>query len=275
MDRITIKSATLPGGLTLPYAETGASGGEAVLFVHGYVESWRYFQVVLNRLPPSMHGYAPTQRGHGDADRPRNGYQVSDFAADIVAFMDTVGIQRATLVGSSSGGLVAQSVAGNEPDRVAALVLISTPATLVDKPAVAEMWEQISLFEDPLDRDFIEEFVRSTSPESVPDEYVDVLVDESAKVPAHVWKETMRGLIEADPVATLHRVTAPTLVISGSDDPFVRSDQDVLLGGIPHARHIIYNGVGHGVHLAEPDRVIEDLVDFLAGAIPNEGPGTV
>jgi pimeloyl-ACP methyl ester carboxylesterase len=272
MKTVTVKTATLPSGLTLPYAETGDPGNTPVVFIHAYVESWRYFEVVVRHLPASLHGYAPTQRGHGDADRPPDGYRPEDFAADIVGFMDAVGIRHAALVGSSSGGLVSQFVASSHPDRVSALVLISSPATLADKPGVTAMWEEISALEDPLDRGFVEEFVRSTSPESVPDEFLDVLVGESLKVPARVWKETMRGLIEADVPVPLDRITAPTLLISGDHDAFVSSDQELLLRGIPDARLVAYKGVGHAVHLAQPDRVIGDLVDFLAKAVSPTSP---
>jgi pimeloyl-ACP methyl ester carboxylesterase len=184
MGRITVNTAILASGLTVPYGETGNPAAIPVVFVHAYVESWRYFEVVLGHLPASLHGYAPTQRGHGDADRPAAGYLTEDFAADIVGFMDVVGIRRAVLVGSSSGGLVSQLVASTYPDRVSALVLISSPASLAHKPGVAAMWQAISVLEDPLDRGFVEEFVRGTSPESVPDELVDTLIDESLKAPA-------------------------------------------------------------------------------------------
>lgn len=268
MDAITVQTATLPSGLTIPYAETGDPAGKDVVFVHAYVESLRYFEVVLGHLPASLHGYAPTQRGHGDADRTPDGYRPEDFAADIMGFLATVGIRRAVLVGSSSGGLVSQFVASSHPDRVSALVLISSPATLADKPGVAGMWQEISALEDPLDADFVADFVRATSPDSVPDEFLDVLVKESLKIPARVWKETLRGLIEADLPVTLHRITAPTLLISGDQDAFVSGDQDVLLRSIPDARLVVYKGAGHGVHLAHPKRVIDDLVDFLTPAVP-------
>lgn len=272
MGTISVKTATLANGLTHPYAETGDPAGTPVVFVHGYVESWRYFDGVLRGLPTRLHGYAPTLRGHADADCPPDGYCPEGLATDIVGFLDAVGIERAVFVGSSSGGLVSQFIAGSAPDRVSALVLISTPAVLSNKPAVADLWKEISVLEDPLDRDFVEDFVRSTSPESVPDEFVDVLVDESLKVPAHVWKATLRGLIDADPATVRGRITAPTLLISGDLDAFASSDQSVLLRGIPDARHVSYIGVGHAVHLAYPDRVIEDLVDFLAAAAPPRSP---
>lgn len=263
MGVVRVGSAVLANGLRLPYAETGSPTGEPVVFVHAYVESWRYFEAVLGHLPASLHGLAPTQRGHGDADAPEDGYRVEDFAADVVGFMDVLGLGSAALVASSSGGLVAQVVASIWPVRVSALVLISSPAHLGDTPAVGAMWKEVSGLEDPLDRAFVEDFVRSTSPASVPDDVVDVLVKESLKAPARVWRETLRGLIHTDVRADLRRITAPTLLIVGSEDELVGDDQDVLLGAIPDARLVVYDGVGHGVHLARPGRVVSDVVTFL------------
>ncbi len=256
-------SVVLANGLRVPYAETGSSTGAPVVFVHAYVESWRYFEAVLEHLPASLHGWAPTQRGHGDADAPEDGYRPEDLAADVVAFMDVLGLGSAVLVASSSGGLVAQLVASTRPDRVSALVLISSPAHLGDNPAVGSMWTEVSALEDPLDRGFVEDFVRGTSPASVPDDVVDVLVEESLKAPARVWRETLRGLIDTDVRPELGRIAAPTLLIVGSEDELVGDDQDVLLAAIPDARLVVYDGVGHGAHLARPGRVVSDVVTFL------------
>jgi pimeloyl-ACP methyl ester carboxylesterase len=263
MEAIAVKSATLAGGLSLPYAETGDPSGFPVVLVHAYVESWKYFDALLRHLPASIHAYAPTQRGHGDADQPSEGYAPEDFAADIVAFMDVTGINRALLLGCSSGGLVAQIVASAYPDRVSGLALISSPATLADKPGVLAMYEEIVVLSDPLDHGFVEGFVRNTSPESVPPDFVTLLVAESLKAPARVWKETLRGLIEAELPVALARITAPTLLIAGDQDAFVLGDQQILLQGIPEARLLLYSQVGHAVHLAHPRRVVDDLVTFL------------
>ena len=67
------------------------------------------------------------QRGHGAADRPKAGYALAEFADDVVAFMDAVGLSSAVLLGSSSGGYVAQQVAVTYPSRVAGLVLVGSP----------------------------------------------------------------------------------------------------------------------------------------------------
>ena len=269
MGDVDVRTAVLTSGLTVPYAEVGNSAGEPVVLVHAYAESWRYFEVVLKQLPASMHGCALTQRGHGDADKPAHGYLPEDFAADITGFMDALGVSSAVLVGSSSGALVSQIVASTQPERVSALVLLSSPAYLGDKPAADEIWAEISALEAPLDRRFVEEFVHSTSPEGVPEDFVDILVEESLKVPARVWKEALRGLIDTDVRPNLGRITAPTLLIAGDDDAFVSEDQQLLLDAIPDARLNMYAGVGHGVHLAQPEHVVSDIVGFLNSSRPS------
>src|SRR5262249_60325348 len=115
---------------------------------------------------------------------------------------------------------------------------------LADKPAVSAMWEEISALADPIERGFVENFVRITSPESVPDDLIDALTDESLRAPARTWKETLRGLIEADLPVALEQITAPTLLISGERDALVASDQDTLLPRMPPSDQAVYRECG-------------------------------
>src|SRR3712207_3540476 len=113
----------LDTGPRLHYAEQGDKGGVAIVFLHAYADSWFSYGRVLRLLSPSYHARAPDQRGHGDSDKPECCYAADDFAADVDAFMGAVGIEEATLVGDSSGGLIAQRVALDYPHRVSRLVL--------------------------------------------------------------------------------------------------------------------------------------------------------
>ncbi|MCX4821202.1 alpha/beta hydrolase [Streptomyces sp. NBC_01142] len=275
MTTISLKAAPLREGLTLPYAEAGYPGGTPVVFVHSFADSWWSFEPLLRRLPPSLHGYAPSQRGHGDADRPPDGYRPEDFASDLVAFLDAVGIGRTVLVGSSSGGVPARIVAGSHPDRISGLVLLGVPATLADKPAVAGMGEAVQRLSDPIDREFVEDFMGAMVSRPVARGLIETMIDENLKVPARVWKETVRGLLEADLTSTLAGILVPTLVIWGDQDDYLpRSDQEVILDAIHGARLLTYEGVGHVVHWEQPDRVITDLVEFVARTEPAGSPGS-
>ncbi len=200
-----------------------------VVLVHAITESWRYLHGLLDRLPSTVHAYAPTQRGHGDADRPDEGYRVQDYAEDLVEFFDAVGIDRAVVVGTSSGGLASQMAASRHPERVAGLLLVSSPASLSDKPVVVEIAAEFAALEDPIDRGYVETFVRKTSPESISEDELQRLVDESIKTPARVWRESMRGLLDPHLAIDLERISAPTVVVIGGGDSLVAVDQRRLV----------------------------------------------
>ncbi|MFE2567684.1 alpha/beta fold hydrolase [Streptomyces mirabilis] len=275
MTVISLKSAQVREGLTLPYAEAGYPGGTPVVFVHGLGDSWWAFEPLLRRLPAALRGYAPTQRGHGDADRPSEGYTPEDYAADIVAFLNAVDIDRAVLVASSSGGVPARMVAGSHPDRISGLVLIGVPGTLEDKPAVTGMREAVEGLSDPVSREFVKEFVSGAVDRPVARGLVETMIDENVKVPSYVWQETLRGLLDTDLRATLAGILVPTLVIWGDqDDLLPRGDQQTILDAIHGSRLIAYEGVGHDVHWEQPDRVVADLAAFVAHLEHPAAPGT-
>ena len=103
------ESIRLANGVRLPYVEQGDSAGIPLLPVHAIADSWRSFERVLTYLPRSIHVYALTQRGHGDADRPQRAI-VPRLAEGSAAFMDALD-QAAVVVGGSSSGVVVQRLA--------------------------------------------------------------------------------------------------------------------------------------------------------------------
>ena len=143
-------TVSLSTDVTLHYAERGDRKGEAIVFLHAYTDSWFAFSRVLPLLSPSYHAFAPDERGHGDSYKPECCYTADDFTSDVDAFMDEVGIEEATLVGDSSGGMIAQRVALDYPHRVSRLVLMGSPTTLLNNEAVMEAGEKMRALEDPI-----------------------------------------------------------------------------------------------------------------------------
>jgi non-heme chloroperoxidase len=72
----------LATGPRLHYAERGDRTGEAIVFLHAYVDSWFTFSRILPLLSPEYHAFAPDERGHGNSDKPECCYTVNDFAAE-------------------------------------------------------------------------------------------------------------------------------------------------------------------------------------------------
>ncbi len=260
-----LKSIWLPDQVELPYAEQGDPSGVPVLFLHAIADSWHSFEPLLAHLPDNIHAFAITQRGHGDASRPRAGYRVRDFAADLAAFMNEVQLKTAVIVGGSSGGFVARRFVIDKPDRTLGLVLLGSPASLRDKPGVQELWDsKISKLSDPVDPGFVREFAASILTQQIPQAFFETIIQENLKVPAFIWRETFEGLMSDDSPAKLHTIKAPTLIIWGDQDVILpREDQERLVAAIPGSRFVVYTGAGHAFYWEEPDRVASDLVEFI------------
>jgi non-heme chloroperoxidase len=262
-----VRSVGLPGRVTLPYVEQGDPSGIPVVFLHAIADSWRSFELVLPALPESIHAYALTQRGHGDASRPARGFHSRDFAADLAAFMDALHLEAAVVVGGSSGGFIARRFAMDHPERTLGLVLLGSPATLRDKPGVLEMWKStISKLTDPISPDLVREFAEGTLTRPVPQAFLETIVQENLKVPARVWIATFEGLLEDDSLGELDKIKAPTLVVWGDQDAILpQSDQETLAAAITGSRLLVYPGAGHAFYWEDPGRVASDLAAFIAG----------
>jgi non-heme chloroperoxidase len=254
----------LASGPRVHYAEQGVPSGEAIVLLPAYADSWFSYSRLLPLLSPREHAYAVDQRGHGDSERPACCYAVEDFAADAVAFLDAVGQQRATLVGHSGSCLVARRVAVTHPERVARLVLIGSPVSLLGNQGVRAFQAAVHALPDPVPADFVREFQAATTHVPLPEAFLERLVAESRKLPARVWREALDGLVAFDDTRDLGRIAAPTLLIWGERDTTVSGqEQERLAAAIPRARLLSYPETGHSPHWERPQRVAVSLHALL------------
>jgi pimeloyl-ACP methyl ester carboxylesterase len=257
----------LASGPRLHYAEQGDPAGEAIVFLPAYTDSWFSYSRVLPLLPARYHAVAVDQRGHGDSERPACCYAVEDFAADVVAFLDAVGAERATLVGHSGGCLVARRVAEAHPERVARLVLLGSPGSLGDNQEELELQAAVRALEDPVPARFARELQGAAAHVPLPEAFFERLVADSLKLPARVWKGTLEGLFAFDDAAELGRIAAPTLLVWGEWDRWLpREEEDHLAMAISGAKVIVYPATGHSPNWERPERVAADLDAFMREA---------
>lgn len=254
----------LSTGVELHVAQHGPADGRPVLFLHGVTDSWFSYSRILDGLPPEMRAIVPSQRGHGDSERPECCYRIADLARDAVALLDALGVERAHVVGHSTGSFVAQRVAIDHPDRVNRLVLIGSGSTHATAPIV-ELEQAVRALPDPIPASFVRDFQVSTAHEPLPPAFLDRVVSESMKVPARVWRDLFAGMLVGDAKDELGRIRANTLILRGEHDVlFDQAEQDALLRAIPRSRLITYERVAHAPHWEVPDRVLSDLVEFLS-----------
>jgi non-heme chloroperoxidase len=257
LDRVS-----LPTGAEIAYVDQGDPDDPALVLLHGLSDSSWSFAGIVPRLT-GVRSVAVDLRGHGSSAAPASGYRPEDLADDVAALMDHLRIDRATIVGHSLGSMVARAFALRYASRVGRLVLVATIATPVNE-AAAELGAAVAEFTDPVPEDFVREFQVSTSAEAVPEGYFERVISESLRLPAHVWREAVAGIVSADDSGRLGQITVPTLLVWGDRDAwFPREEQDRVTAAIPGARLAVLEGAGHAPHWERPDDVAAVLADFL------------
>jgi non-heme chloroperoxidase len=255
------RAADLPGGVRLPYAEHGDPLGPPVLMLHGWSDSWRSFEGVLEHMPADVRALALTLRGHAGTTGPDR-HALEDLSADVVAFLDLLGIDAAVIAGHSMGTIVAQRVAIDDPGRVAGLVLMGGQPTFA-VPHLDDLYAAVAGLTDPVDVGFIREFQESTVVRPVAPGLINMAVAESLFLTAATWRRLMDGVLRVDQSADLESIAAPTLVIAGEDDdvaPLAHAWQ--LAAAIPHSRLSIHDDAGHAMHWEDPRRVAAEIAAF-------------
>jgi 3-oxoadipate enol-lactonase len=255
-------------GLTLWYEESG--NGAPVIFLAGTMGDHTQWDVVVPQLK-SLRAITPDNRDIGNSSLDRRDYTVRDMAGDVLALMGHLELERASIVGHSLGGKIAQEVALLAPARVDKLVLVSSSAKHdVYSRSLLEHW--ISLREEIADDlVFVEAICLCTmGPEAL------------ARVPlsdaAEMWlmkTELQRGSsfirnveasLASDTLARLGEIQAPTLVVYGDCDRiFTTKHGEQLVAGIPSAQGVVMEGCGHAPMADRPAEFARLLQEFLLG----------
>jgi 3-oxoadipate enol-lactonase len=128
--------ARLNGGV-VHYLDEGRRDGQALAFINSLGCDLRIWDEVARILGREFRLVRYDKRGHGLSESGPDRYDMADYARDLAALVDRLGVARATVVGLSIGGLIAQELYRQRPDLVAALVLCDTAA----KVGTDESWD--------------------------------------------------------------------------------------------------------------------------------------
>lgn len=281
-------------GIHLEYEITGPANGETVLLIMGLgaqMTAWprefvdalvkRGYRVVWydNRDVGLSHKFdeaGPADMGAimqalASGGQPKSTYLLSDMADDAAGLLDALGIARAHIVGASMGGMIAQMVAANHPQKTLSLTsIMSTTGNRALPPAKPEA---MAVLMTPQSDDFetrIANGIRSQqtigSP-AYPADPARLRANAIASMtrmyyPAGFTRQMAAIMASGDRREALKTITAPTLVIHGADDPLVP-----LEGGkdtaatIPGAELKVVPGMGHDL----PLQLVDEIADAIHG----------
>lgn len=252
----------------LHYEEQGS--GEPVLLVSGLNGLAAPWHAVAKILAPHFRVLTHDHLGMGGSG-PRNGpCSVDEIAADVLAFMDRLGIARARLVGHSLGGAVVQAIAADYPERVSRLVVYAS------WPGHDSYFDRVmSARREVLVAMGAEHFLRTGPigiypPRWIRDNDETLRAALPGLLATFVGTDTMLQRIEAclrhERRASLQRIRAPTLVLGLEDDISTPPHcSEELADRINGATLQLLPYGGHNAHLVTPDLIGAAIRDFLIG----------
>lgn len=261
---LPVQRIKLSTGVELEYAEQGDPAGLPVLFLHGITDSWHSFETTLPHLPHSLRVFAISQRGHGNSERPQEGYTPQHFAADAAAFVQQKALGSVVIVGHSMGGVHALQFAIAHPELTKALVVLGADAVLKNNPGMDDFYKEIMKLKGAIPFDFMNEFQKATLAKPIDSAYFRLLVNEGLKTPARVFQAAFAGLMTVNFQPQLKTIKCPALLLWGDKDSFFsREGQERLAAGIKGAKLLVYKHAGHALHWEEPKRFAADLTAFI------------
>jgi 3-oxoadipate enol-lactonase len=254
----------MAGAPELSYQWDGPSDAPVLVLSHALGTSRAMWEPQAQRLASRFRILRFDHRGHGASPVPPGPYRIHDLGADFLRLLDRLRLKRVKFAGLSLGGLVGIWLGANASDRIDRLILCCTAARMprpedfelrasrVREEGLEPLADQIigrwftpKFFnEQPQEAARIRALLTSTNPEG--------------------YASTCDALAAMDQRDQLRRITAPTLVIAGSEDqstPVAKAEE--IVGGIDGARLAVVQGAAHLTNIEQPDRFTELLVEHL------------
>jgi pimeloyl-ACP methyl ester carboxylesterase len=235
-----------------------------VLLLHGWPNTGRVWQWLAEAmlLAAPFQLVVPDLRGFGDSDKPVEGYTCEQFARDAATVAAVLNLSRYAVVGHSMSGKVAQLLAADRPEGMAALVLVA-PAPLVAASTPEEKRAQQRAVYGDAAR--VREMVAGMAARPLREERLSLLVEDGMRASQQAWNGWIDRMREQDFADCLPEIAIPTLVLHGGKDPLRTEDglRASVADRIAGATFEVLPNVGHLPHVEEPSALALVLVNFL------------
>lgn len=261
------------------YLVAEAGHGPALLLLHGFTGSHQSFAPFLSNWSKRWHVIVPDLLGHGQTSAPieEERYSWENTLLDLFSILDRLGIERFLCLGYSMGGRLALGLASSQPERVQALILESSSPGLKVAQERAQRIEQDRQLAERIEAYGIKKFVSEW--EKIPlfasQQKLPLSIQETQRAIRLAQREmglagSLRGIgTGAQPSlwTELHRLTMPTLLLTGEWDEKFQAIADRMMGHIPNVKHRIILQAGHTTHLEQPELYSQEVIHFIEGVL--------
>lgn len=254
------------GDADIHYEERGT--GEAVMLVAGLGGAGTYWQPNMAAFSERYRTIVHDHRGTGRSTASMIQYSVKQMTDDLVRLMDKLGIERAHLVGHSTGGAMGQIMAIDHPDRLKSMVLYAS-WTKADPFMRRIMAIRRSIAEKAGGLAYMQASPVFLYPDWWVNENDELLKQREAAgggsmPPIEIITSRIDAIMDFDRVDDLHRIQTPTQVLCAQDDfltPLYFSE--ALARAIPNAQLEVLPSGGHACSEVHPDAFHEKVFSFI------------
>ncbi len=252
------------GEIELSYERAGS--GPPLLMIMGMSGTFDHWNAdFLADLREDFETIVYDHRGVGASTRLEGQVTIAQFAEDAAGLLAALGLESAHVLGISMGGMVAQELALNHPQRIRALTLGCTycggeGSALTSEEVMRKLAE--GMMSGDRERALRAGWEVNVSPEFAANEQYARFREIGMRraVPVEVIMAQMRAITEHDTSARLHEITAPTLIIHGTVDQLLPVQNGRMISGlIPGSGLEIFEGVGHLFFWERPEHSAELL----------------
>jgi len=241
--------------------------GHWLTLIHGVgadLESW---DGVVDALRGDYRLLRYDLRGHGDSAKLPGPYSLDDFIDDLAGLLDHLEIAKTHLAGFSLGGIIAQGFALAHPDRLDRLALVSAIAGRTEEERLKVLARAKALNQEggssfvsaSVKRWFTDDFIANNA------DLIEKRLARGRTNDPDCYRAAYRVLAESDLADELHKITAPTLVMTGEFDIGSNPRMSRLMAErIPDSRLHIMAGLKHSVLIEAPDLVAAQIGALLA-----------
>ena len=257
-ERITVGTVAL-------HVARWPSDGPPLLLLPAMTQTWDAWLPVIPALVKHFSVVAVDLRGHGASDHPSTGYNLSDYASDIISLTERLGWRRPNVIGHSLGGSVARIAEGQYPGWARRIVIEDTPPRLdqADSRVVLLAKGYLKMLAMPIAA--VEAHFRRVNRG-----WSEVRIREAAEGSRQTAPGVLDAYLAQEESITLDASVAalrcPVLLVYGdtASGGFVSdADAALYLDTLPDGRAIQIAGAGHSLHARKPDAFVQAVVPFL------------
>ena len=251
-------------GIDIAYRFDGAEDATIVMLSNSLMSNHTMWDPQLAVLTESFRVLRYDTRGHGDTDAPQGPYSIKLLAEDAVALLDALGIDKVHFAGLSMGGMIAQYLGANYPERIHSLLLCDTASEM----PTLEMWnDRISsarnggitaLLDGTLQRWFTAPFLKNDKAA------VEKVAEMIRTTDTGGYIGCASAVRDMSQTSILSKISAPTVIIVGEDDPACTVEQSkVLAENIKDAELVVLKNAAHLSNIEQTEKFNDAMMGFL------------